>query len=73
LKEDLLDFESKPIFTNRYPKTIKFILSERETRLYNDLSYYVISQYNLAVRRIKERKRRMQNADGRRKKEEGDA
>jgi len=58
MKEDLRDFEGKPIFTNRYPKTIKFTLSEKETKLYNDLSRYVISQYNLALSRTKERKRR---------------
>jgi len=58
LKEDLRDFEGKPIFTNRYPRTIKFTLSEKETKLYNELSNYVISQYNLALRRIEERRKR---------------
>jgi SNF2 family DNA or RNA helicase len=38
LKEDLKDFEGKPIFTNRYPKTIKFRLSDQEKELYNELS-----------------------------------
>ncbi len=49
LKEDLKDFESKPIFTNRYPRTIKFRLSDEEKSLYNELSEYVISQYNKAL------------------------
>jgi len=55
MKEDLKDFEGKPIFTNRYPKTIKFRLSEEEKKLYNELSKYVISQYNKALRRDKKR------------------
>ncbi|MEM7821827.1 MAG: helicase-related protein, partial [Candidatus Aenigmatarchaeota archaeon] len=49
LKEDLKDFESKPIFTNRHPRTIKFRLSDEEKSLYNELSEYVISQYNKAL------------------------
>jgi len=49
LKEDLKDFEGRPIFTNRYPKTIKFRLSDEEKNLYNELSKYVISQYNKAL------------------------
>jgi SNF2 family DNA or RNA helicase len=55
MKEDLKDFEGKPIFTNRYPKTIKFRLSEDEKILYNELSRYVISQYNKALRSDKRR------------------
>ena len=55
LKEDLKDFEGKPIFTNRYPKTIKFKLSEEEKELYNELSKYVISQYNKALKMDKKR------------------
>lgn len=58
MKEDLRDFEGKPIFTNRYPITIKFTLSDKETELYNELSRYVITQYNLALERIQEKKRR---------------
>uniref|UniRef100_A0A7C4TXF9 DUF3883 domain-containing protein n=1 Tax=Caldisericum exile TaxID=693075 RepID=A0A7C4TXF9_9BACT len=49
MKEDLKNFEGKPIFTNRYPKTIRFRLSEKEKILYNELSKYVISQYNKAL------------------------
>lgn len=55
LKEDLKDFEGKPIFTNRYPKTIKFRLSDKEQVLYNELSKYVISQYNVALQSDKRR------------------
>ena len=55
LKEDLKNFEGEPIFTNRYPKTIRFRLSEKEKKLYNELSEYVISQYNRALRRDKRR------------------
>lgn len=55
MKEDLKDFEGKPIFTNRYPKTIKFRLSEKEKKLYNELSKYVISQYNRALQMDKRR------------------
>jgi SNF2 family DNA or RNA helicase len=55
LKEDLRDLEGKPIFTNRYPKTIKFRLSDKEKKLYNELSEYVISQYNKALQKDKKR------------------
>lgn len=51
MKEDLKDFEGKPIFTNRYPKTIRFRLSDKEKILYNEVSKYVISQYNLALQK----------------------
>jgi len=55
LKEDLKNFEGEPIFTNRYPKTIRFRLSEKEKKLYNELSEYVISQYNRASQSDKKR------------------
>lgn len=55
LKEDLKNFEGEPIFTNRYPKTIRFRLSEKEKKLYNELSEYVISQYNRALQSDKRR------------------
>ncbi len=50
LKEDLRDFDGKPIFTNRYAKTIKFRLSQEEKELYNELSKYVLHQYNKAMK-----------------------
>ncbi|MFN3568324.1 MAG: DEAD/DEAH box helicase, partial [Caldimicrobium sp.] len=55
MKEDLKDFDGKPIFTNRYSKTIKFRLSEKEKILYNELSKYVTSQYNKALQADKKR------------------
>ena len=55
LKEDLKDFEGKPIFTRRFPKTIKFHLSEEEKELYNEVSRYVIEQYNKALQSNKKR------------------
>ncbi|MEM3762032.1 MAG: helicase-related protein [Archaeoglobaceae archaeon] len=55
LKEDLKDFEGKPIFTRRFPKTIKFWLSEEEKELYNEVSRYVVEQYNKALQSEKKR------------------
>jgi SNF2 family DNA or RNA helicase len=55
LKEDLKDFEGKPIFTRRFPITIKFCLSEKEKKLYNEVSRYVIAQYNKALQSDKKR------------------
>ncbi|WP_448590142.1 helicase-related protein [Thermodesulfobium sp.] len=50
IKEDLKDFEGKPLFLPRYVKTIYFNLGEsspNEKELYNELSKYVENQYNL--------------------------
>lgn len=55
LKEDLKDFEGKPIFTRRFPITMKFKLSDVEQELYNDVSRYVIEQYNKALQSDKKR------------------
>jgi SNF2 family DNA or RNA helicase len=55
LKEHLRDFEGRPLFTNRYPKTIKFRLSYEEKELYNELSQYVVEQYNKALSLDKKR------------------
>lgn len=55
LKEDLKDFEGKPIFTRRFPVTIKFHLSASEKKLYNEVSRYVIEQYNRAMQSDKSR------------------
>ncbi|GIW47705.1 MAG: helicase [Deltaproteobacteria bacterium] len=55
LKEDLKDFEGKPIFTRRFPVTIKFHLSEAEKELYNEVSRYVLEQYNKAIQSNKKR------------------
>jgi SNF2 family DNA or RNA helicase len=58
IKEDLKDFEGKPLFLPRHPKTISFHLgtqSPQEKDLYNELSKYVNSQYNKAL--IKDKRR----------------
>jgi len=55
LKEDLRDFEGKPIFTRRFPITIKFRLTDKEKELYNEVSHYVIEQYNKALANDKKR------------------
>ena len=55
LKEDLRDFEGRPIFTRRFPMTLKFNLSDEEIDLYNDVSRYVIHQYNKALMHDKKR------------------
>ncbi len=52
LKEDLRDFEGKPLFLPRYVKTLTFNLgkeSPAEKALYNALSRYVNEQYNKAL------------------------
>jgi hypothetical protein len=48
LKEDLRDFEGKPLFTKREVKTISFNLSDQEVELYNQLSDYISTQYGKA-------------------------
>jgi SNF2 family DNA or RNA helicase len=58
VKEDLKDFEGKPLFLPRYVRTIPFNLgvrSSREKELYNELSKYVNTQYNKALTRDKRR------------------
>lgn len=55
MKEDLRDFDGKPIFTNRYVSTLKFTLSPQEKELYNEVSKYVVSQYNKALSSVKRR------------------
>jgi SNF2 family DNA or RNA helicase len=55
MKEDLKDFEGKPLFLPRYVKTVGFRLSDDEKMLYNDVSRYVKEQYNKALRSDKKR------------------
>ena len=58
IKEDLKDFEGKPLFLPRHVKTIAYDLGSRspdEKTLYNDLSAYVENQYNRALARDKRR------------------
>jgi superfamily II DNA or RNA helicase len=59
VKEDLKDFEGKPLFLPRYVDTVAFRLgieSPKEVDLYNALSKYVNEQYNKAL--TKQDKRR---------------
>lgn len=52
IKEDLKDFEGKPLFLPRQVKTVSFNLgtdSPNEKNLYNELSKYVNTQYNRAL------------------------
>lgn len=52
IKEDLKDFEGKPLFLPRYVETREFRLgieSPVEVELYNGLSRYVNEQYNKAL------------------------
>ena len=58
LKEDLKDFNGKPLFLPRQVRTMSFNLgveSPTEKQLYNDLSRYVNEQYNKALSRDKRR------------------
>ncbi|NJF25360.1 helicase-related protein [Thermococcus sp. Bubb.Bath] len=47
MKEDLIDFEGKKIFKQRYSHTVTFSLTDKEVRLYNDLSRYLHYQYTV--------------------------
>jgi len=49
IKEQLRNFEGKPIFTKRNTYSHKFQLSDNEMQLYNELSKYIIHQYNKAL------------------------
>ncbi len=58
IKEDLQDFEGKPLFLPRYVRTIGFqwkTSSPNEVKLYNALSRYVETQYNKALAKDKRR------------------
>jgi SNF2 family DNA or RNA helicase len=55
LKEDLRDFEGRPLFLPRHVKTVKFNLTNEEKLLYNELSKYVETQYNKALKSEKKR------------------
>ncbi len=59
LKEDLKDFDGKPLFLPRHVKTLKYSIkqnSQKEVELYNRLSRYVEKQYNKALTK-KDKKR----------------
>ena len=56
VKEDLQDFDGKPLFLPRHVQTLSFNLginSPPEMELYNQLSEYVNSQYNKALTKDK--------------------
>lgn len=58
IKEDLKDFEGKPLFLPRQVKTVSFNLgadSPNEKNLYNELSRYVNTQYDKVLSRDKKR------------------
>ena len=58
IKEDLKDFDGKPLFLPRNVITKTFNLgtqSPQEKELYNELSRYVETQYNLALSKDKKR------------------
>ncbi|TET99576.1 MAG: DEAD/DEAH box helicase, partial [Dehalococcoidia bacterium] len=58
VKEDMKDFEGRPLFLPRHVETMPFNLgteSPREKDLYNDLSRYVKEQYNRALTRDRRR------------------
>ena len=58
VKEDMKDFEGKPLFLPRYVETITFDLGREsvpEKDLYNALSHYVKVQYNRALTRDRRR------------------
>lgn len=49
LKEDLKDFEGRPLFPPRHVYTRTFQLSDAEKQLYNALTEYVEKEYNRAL------------------------
>lgn len=49
LKEDLRDFQGRPLFPPRRVSTRAYALSEDEKRLYNGVTTYVEQQYNRAL------------------------
>ena len=55
MKEDLKDFEGKPLFLPRKVETLGFKLSDDEKMLYNDVSRYVSEQYNRALQSVQKR------------------
>ena len=58
VKEDMKDFEGKPLFLPRHVNTMSFNLGARspqEKDLYNQLSKYVNTQYNIALTKDKRR------------------
>ena len=58
LKEDLKTFDGNPIFPPRKVKTVSYMLSPDEKRLYNAVTEYVEKYYNKALEIEEERRRR---------------
>ena len=59
VKEDLKDFEGKPLFLPRYVETVGFrigVENPPEAELYNALSKYVNAQYNKALTKADKRR-----------------
>lgn len=55
IKEDMKDFDGKPLFVPRNVLTPDVRLSDQEKELYNDVSVYVKEQYNKALMSEKKR------------------
>lgn len=53
LKEDMNDFDGKPLFPPRHVHTKKFRLSEYEKELYNAVTNYVQEHFNKAIQKEK--------------------
>jgi len=49
LKEDLRDFEGRPLFPPRHVHTVKYHLSDDEVNLYNEVTRYVSLHMNKAL------------------------
>ena len=54
-KEDMKDFDGKPLFVPRTVKTVPVEISNREKHLYDAMSEYVRVQYNKAIQSEKKR------------------
>lgn len=50
LKEELRDFDGRPLFLPRHVHTVKYRLSERERRLYNAVTEYVREHMDKALK-----------------------
>ena len=50
VKEDLVKFDGKPLFTERYAHTVNYALSDLEAELYEKVTSYVRNEFNRADR-----------------------
>lgn len=55
IKEDMKDFQGKPLFLPRYVSTPTYKLSDPEKELYNNVTVYVRNQFNKALSSEKRR------------------